>query len=68
MTHKLPNCNFRTKCKICATSKTYTRTIDPNNEKPGLRKIWTLKIPYLEQPEVRKKWILKILDPEKSGP
>ena len=39
---------------LTATSKTWTRTLDPDPGKPGLRKTWTLK--NLDQ---------KNLDPEK---
>ena len=43
--------------EIWATSKTWTRTLDPDPEKPGP-----------EKPGPRKTWTLKNLDPEKSGP
>ena len=44
-------------CFWKATSKTWTQTLDPDSEKPGSWKIWTLK--NLD---------LKNLDPEKTGP
>ena len=38
---------FYSDCKkvdhVKATSKTWTQTLDPDPEKPGLRKTWTLK-------------------------
>ena len=37
---------------VSTTSKTWTRTLDPDPEKPGPRKTWNLKN----------------LDPEKPGP
>ena len=55
-------------CKL-ATSKTWTRTLDLDPEKPRPRKTWTLKNldPEnlgSEKPGPRKTWILKKVDPE----
>ena len=41
--------------------------MDPDPEKPGTRKTWTLKNPDLEKPGLRKTWTLKNLDLEKHG-
>ena len=53
--------------QISATSKTWTRTLDPDFEKPGPRKTWTLKNLDPEKPGPWKTWTLKNLDPEKHG-
>ena len=53
---------------ISTTSKTWTRTLDPDPEKPGPRKTWILKNLDVEKPGPRKTWTLKNLDPEKPGP
>ena len=37
-----------------ATSKTWTRTLDPGPEKPGPRKTWTLENLDPEKPGLRK--------------
>ena len=50
------------------TSKTWTRTLDPDPETPGPWKSWTLKNLDPEKPRPRKTWTLKNLDPEKPGP
>ena len=55
-----------------ATSKTCTRILDLNPEKPEPRKTWTLKTWTLknldpEKTEPLKTWTLKNLDPEKHG-
>ena len=50
-----------------ATSKTWTQTLDPDPEKPGPRKAWTLKNLGPEKTVVWKTWTLKNLDPEKPG-
>ena len=51
---------------LWATSKTWTRTLDPDPEKPGPRKTWTLKNLDSEKPGPWKTWTLKNLDPEKT--
>ena len=50
---------------ILATSKTWTRALELDLEKPGLRKTWTLKNLDPEKRGPRKTWALKNLDPEK---
>ena len=50
-----------------ATSKTWTRTLDQDHEKPGPLKSWTLKNLDFEKPGPRKIWTFKNLDPEKHG-
>ena len=57
---------------VTATSKTWTRTLDPGpgpwtlNPGPGL---WTRTLDAdLEKPRPWKTWTLKNLDPEKPGP
>ena len=54
--------------QISATSKTWTRILDPDLEKPGPRKTWTLKNLDPEKLGPWKTWTLKNLDPEKPGP
>ena len=49
------------------TSKTWTQTLDPDPEKAGPRKTWTLKNLDQEKPGLRKSWTLKNLNPEKPG-
>ena len=48
-----------------ATSKTWAGTLDPDREKPGPSKTWTLKNLDPEKPGPWKTWTRKNLDPEK---
>ena len=50
-----------------ATSKTWTRTLDLDSEKPGPWKTLTQKNLDPEKPGPWKIWTLKNLDPEKHG-
>ena len=56
----MPKCDFNK--VVRATSKTWTRTLDPGPEKP-----WTLKNLDLEKPGPWKNWTLRNLDSEKPG-
>ena len=53
-----------------ATSKTWTQTLDPDlnpdTEKPGPCKTWTLKNLDLEKPGPQKTWTLKIKESKKQ--
>ena len=51
-----------------ATSKTWTRTLDQDPEKPGPRKTWTLQTLDPEKSGLRKTWTLKNLDLKNLGP
>ena len=51
-----------------ATSKTWTRILDPNLEKPWNVKTWPWKIWTLKKLRPWKSWILKNMVPEKPGP
>ena len=53
---------------IMTTSKTWTRTLDPDLEKPGRWKTWTLKNLDAEKPGPWNTWTLKNLGSEKPGP
>ena len=44
---------------IYASSKTWSQTLDPNPEKSGPRKTWTLKYLDQKEPAPPKSWILK---------
>ena len=53
----MPKCDFHVDAKQRATSKTWTRTLDPDPEKPEPLKTWTLKT-----------WTQKNLNSKKHGP